>query len=221
MYERKECPSCHCIIYSDLDICPICGYDFSSNLKFEEESCFQSNEEATAINFCPNCGKELNSCTNFCSNCGYKIDRTNANSSTNNQNNFCQKTTEKNNNINIIQGQYTNPPKSGFIAGILAFFLGTFGFHNFYLRRYPQGIIQLLISLISRSKIKPLYAILGLIIVYIWSFCDFCRICNGTLLPVERSLQIGEGQEKVLCIMRGLAVVGWIIIAISIFMINL
>lgn len=214
MYEKKECPSCHCIIFSDRNICPFCGYDFSSNHEPEEEeekeSCGPSNEETTALHFCPNCGKELIVRTNFCANCGYKLNETNENA----------QASPGSYNKNIVQGQYTPPSKNGFLAGMLAFFLGPFGFHNLYLRRYPQGIIQLLISLICPRMIGRYvdFAILGLVIVYIWSFSDFWRICNGTLLPVGRSLQITDGQVKALCIMRGLVVVGWIIIALIIFM---
>ena len=51
------------------------------------------------------------------------------------------------NNLNS-QGEAATSPKSRAIYGVLGFFLGIFGIHNFYLGRKIQGFFQILIWLI-------------------------------------------------------------------------
>ena len=57
-------------------------------------------------------------------------------------------------------------PKQWIVALLLAFFLGPFGIHNFYLGYTTKGIIQLVISL----------TVVGLIVTGIWAFIDFIMI---------------------------------------------
>src|SRR5574344_203984 len=80
--------------------------------------------------FCPNCGRELPLESHFCPGCGKDMTR----------------------------GARPEPPSAGaagtspcnrFIYLLLAFFLGTFGIHNFYAKRITRGLIQLLLTLFS------------------------------------------------------------------------
>lgn len=57
-------------------------------------------------------------------------------------------------------------PKQWIVALLLAFFLGPFGIHNFYLGYTTKGIIQLVISL----------TVVGLIVTGIWAFIDFIML---------------------------------------------
>lgn len=57
------------------------------------------------------------------------------------------------------------------IAAILAFFVGAFGIHNFYLGRKKQGIWQLVLTLLVITS--PISAI--------WALVDFVRILMGKL----------------------------------------
>ncbi|MCD4548872.1 MULTISPECIES: TM2 domain-containing protein [unclassified Schaalia] len=59
-------------------------------------------------------------------------------------------------------------PKSMIAAALLAFFLGTFGIHNFYLGYTGKGIAQLLITVLTLG--------LGAVITGIWAFVEFILI---------------------------------------------
>ena len=57
-------------------------------------------------------------------------------------------------------------PKQWIVALLLAFFLGPFGIHNFYLGYTTKGIIQLVLTL----------TFIGLIVSGIWAFIDFIML---------------------------------------------
>ena len=60
------------------------------------------------------------------------------------------------------------------IAILLAFFLGAFGVHRFYLGYNTTGIAMLIITLVGFVTFFPL------IIVGIWALVDFIRIIIGS-----------------------------------------
>lgn len=64
------------------------------------------------------------------------------------------------------QQAYANPPKQWVLALVLAFFLGGFGVHNFYLGYTTRGIIQLLLTI----------TFFGAIISCIWALIEFIMI---------------------------------------------
>ncbi len=74
-------------------------------------------------------------------------------------------------------------PKQWIVALLLAFFLGPFGIHNFYLGYTTKGIIQLVISL----------TVVGLFVTGIWALIDFIMIimrsgsyaCDAQGQPLE------------------------------------
>lgn len=61
---------------------------------------------------------------------------------------------------------YAGPPKQWIVAVLLAFFLGAFGVHNFYLGYAARGIIQLILTL----------TFVGAIVSGIWAFIEFILI---------------------------------------------
>ena len=67
---------------------------------------------------------------------------------------------------------YATPPKSKVTAALLAFFLGGFGIHNFYLGYTAKGVIQLVLTL----------TFYGILISGIWAFVEFIMILTG-LMP--------------------------------------
>lgn len=67
------------------------------------------------------------------------------------------------------------PPKSKVAAALLAFFLGCFGIHNFYLGFTGRGVAQLLITVLSLS------CGYGVIITWIWAFIEFILILTGSI----------------------------------------
>lgn len=61
-------------------------------------------------------------------------------------------------------------PKSRLVAFLLAFFIGVFGAHRFYLGKTGTAVVQLILTL----------TFFGLIITGIWSFIDWIVIlCGG------------------------------------------
>jgi len=60
---------------------------------------------------------------------------------------------------------------------LLGVFLGSLGIHNFYIGRTKQGVIQLLISLLSAGTLS--------FVSWIWAIVDICNIntdASGTPL---------------------------------------
>ncbi len=60
---------------------------------------------------------------------------------------------------------------------LLGVFLGSLGIHNFYIGRTKQGVIQLLISLLSAGLLS--------FVSWIWAIVDICTIntdASGTPL---------------------------------------
>ena len=64
------------------------------------------------------------------------------------------------------QGAYATPPKQWVLALVLAFFLGGFGVHNFYLGYTTRGIIQLVLTI----------TLVGAPISAIWALIEFIMI---------------------------------------------
>ena len=81
------------------------------------------------------------------------------------------------------QGAYATPPKQWIVALLLAFFVGIFGIHNFYLGYTTKGIIQLILSL----------TVIGMLVTGIWAFVEFIMIimrygaygCDAQGRPLE------------------------------------
>lgn len=98
--------------------------------------------------------------------------------------------------------------KSKIAAALLAFFLGGFGVHDFYLGNKRNGIIKLLGSILGIALMVigfvaaattttttglaalPALALIGWLIILgvsIWAFVDFIRILTGSYQPVDGS----------------------------------
>lgn len=81
------------------------------------------------------------------------------------------------------QGAYTTPPKQWIVALLLAFFVGIFGIHNFYLGYTAKGVIQLILSV----------TVIGMLVTGIWAFVEFIMIimrygaygCDAQGRPLE------------------------------------
>lgn len=81
-------------------------------------------------------------------------------------------TTKNSNNIsfNTNANQITSPQKSKVAAALLAWFLGCYGVHDFYLGYKKNGIIKIILTI----------TIIGSLVSYIWSLVDLIKIiCNG------------------------------------------
>lgn len=69
--------------------------------------------------------------------------------------------------------------KNWLVAALLAFFLGTFGVHNFYLGYTRKATVQLVITLISYVTMIVLVGFIGLGVVALWAFVEFVMILVG------------------------------------------
>lgn len=63
------------------------------------------------------------------------------------------------------------------IAGLLAFFLGQFGLHNFYLGKYKKGVLQLVLTLIFRG----FHMRFIVLIMVFWTIAEAILIVNGKI----------------------------------------
>jgi len=66
----------------------------------------------------------------------------------------------------FAQGVYANPPKQWIVALLLAFFVGIFGIHNFYLGYTTKGIIQLVLTI----------TVIGIFVSGPWALIDFIML---------------------------------------------
>ena len=125
--------------------CKECEAEMSDKAKF----CPKCGAENT-IMFCPECGKQLSSKAVMCPGCGYTFGSA----------------------YNQIS---SNGAKSKVCAALLAFFLGAFGIHNFYLGYIGRGVIQLLLVTVGWI------IIIGPLVSVIWAFVEFILILTGSI----------------------------------------
>jgi hypothetical protein len=71
----------------------------------------------------------------------------------------------------------TGPPKSKATAALLAFFLGAFGIHRFYLGNSTLGIVMLLMTVLSMGFLAP--------VVCIWAFIEMVMILGGSMRDAQ------------------------------------
>ena len=137
--------------------------------------------------FCRNCGKELIGSPEICLSCGAKPLGGNS---------FCQ-----------ACGNQTNPlaeicikcgarlakvdaaeasPKSRLATTLLAWFLGTFGAHRFYLEKFGTAVTMLLLGIVGWATIW-IYGIgaIFLAAVGIWALIDFIMAVAGAMKDRE------------------------------------
>lgn len=104
--------------------CKTCGAEMNEN----QVICLKCGcSKGTGTKYCANCGKELMPNAFACLNCGVA-----ANYGVQNKKEM----------VNVDNG-WCPADKDKTIALLLAFFLGGFGFHNFYLGESKKGILRL------------------------------------------------------------------------------
>lgn len=104
--------------------------------------------------FCENCGKEINENQDICLGCGKAVKKEN----------------------NQVVGQ-----KSKVAAALLAFFLGCFGAHNFYLGHTGKAVAQLLLTIFGYILTVVIIGAFMIIAVGIWAFVEFILILTGSI----------------------------------------
>lgn len=71
----------------------------------------------------------------------------------------------------------TGARKSKATAALLAFFLGAFGIHRFYLGNSTLGIVMLLASVLSMGILAPLVAV--------WALIEMVLILTGSMRDAQ------------------------------------
>lgn len=82
--------------------------------------------------------------------------------------------------VNVSVQAPMGPPKSKATAALLAFFLGGFGAHNFYLGYSLRGGLQLGLWVLSLVTIFFLIGGIGFFALGIWVFIEFILILMGS-----------------------------------------
>ena len=142
--------------------------------------------------FCRNCGKELIGAPEICLGCGAKPLA---------GSNFCQACGAPTDplaeicmkcGVRIAKGAVVTgdiSPKSRLAVTLLAWFLGTFGAHRFYLGKTGTAIVMLILGIIGYATLW-LYGIgfIFLAAVGIWAFIDFIFAVSGNMRDTEGKL---------------------------------
>ncbi|MDM7999880.1 MAG: TM2 domain-containing protein [Dehalococcoidia bacterium] len=110
--------------------------------------------------FCPKCGKETADNQAFCASCGAPLTQ--------------QAATPESPPVGIS-------PKSRLATTLLAWFLGEFGAHRFYIGKIGSAVVMLILALIGWATVWFLVGIPFLVIVGIWSLVDFIFAVAGKM----------------------------------------
>lgn len=117
-------------------------------------------ERMAGIRFCPDCGSATNPMAEICVKCGVRVGK-----------------------------ELDISPKSRLAATLLAFFLGDFGAHRFYVGKNGTAVVMLLLGVIGWATIWILgIGLIFLIPVWIWSTVDFIFAVAGRMRDSQGNL---------------------------------
>ncbi len=139
--------------------------------------------------FCRNCGKELIGTPEICMNCGAKPSAGNSfcqacGAETNPLAEICIKCGVRLAKAGVAAGDVS--PKSRLAATLLAWFLGGFGAHRFYLGKTATAIGMLALTILGWITIWIWgLGFLFLVAVGIWAFVDFLIAVTGNMKDLE------------------------------------
>ena len=72
-------------------------------------------------------------------------------------------------------------PKSRLAATLLAFFLGEFGAHRFYIGKIGTAVVMLVLAIIGIATVWFFVGIAFLVAVGIWALIDFIFAVSGNM----------------------------------------
>jgi TM2 domain-containing membrane protein YozV/RNA polymerase subunit RPABC4/transcription elongation factor Spt4 len=164
----KFCVACGNQIHVKAEICPRCGVRqpaiggmgsafWSDGRKDSGTSEQQQGASQYAppqpTKFCVTCGNHIHVKAEICPRCGVRQPGTGG-----------------------LGGAFSSEGrKDKIVAALLAFFLGMFGVHRFYLGDTKNGTIMLVGSLVSWLLLVVGIGLLGLMVFGVWGFVDFVR----------------------------------------------
>ncbi len=112
--------------------------------------------------FCHACGAETNPLAEICIKCGVRLGTAG------------------------IAGDIS--PKSRLATTLLAWFLGQFGAHRFYLGKIGTAVIMLVLGIVGYATIWVIAGYVFLVAVWIWAFIDFLIAVTGNMKDTEGKL---------------------------------
>ena len=139
---------------------------------------------------CRNCGKELIGTPEYCVGCGARPLAGNkfcqaCGAATDPMAELCLKCGAKLGKT--VAGDAS--PKSRMVTTLLAFFLGEFGAHRFYLGKTGTAIAMLLLTIVGYATIWLfLIGFVFLAAVWIWNLIDFIMAIAGTMKDKDGKL---------------------------------
>ncbi len=172
----KVCKACGKAMDDSYNTCPYCGAAYSD-----------SQSEQFNRNAADNAEPNMNNAQNaYNPNNAYNPQNTynpqgnpyGQNPPFGNNRQYAQNVPHYNNvNTNTDYTPAPRPQRSAYIAAILAFTLGAFGVHNFYLDKKNRALTQLLVSLIGSVFTLGIAAI----VIEIWAIIEGIKILKGEI----------------------------------------
>ena len=141
--------------------------------------------------FCRNCGKELIGTPEICMNCGARPLVGGSfchacGAATNPLAEICVKC-----GVRLTKAEEVGiSPKSRLTTTLLAWFLGIFGAHRFYLRKTKTAIVMLILTILYLATVQfwGMIMVIALAIVGLWAFTDFIFAVSGIMKDKEGRL---------------------------------
>ena len=112
--------------------------------------------------FCPKCGKETPENQAFCASCGAPLTQAATPGAP----------------APVAAGI---SPKSRLATTLLAFFLGEFGAHRFYIGKTGTAVVMLVLTIIGYATCWLLIGFIPLAIVWVWNLIDFIFAAVGKM----------------------------------------
>ena len=133
---------------------------------------------------CRNCGKELIGTPEYCVGCGAKPMAGNkfcqaCGAATDPMAELCLKCGAKLGKTTLVADDVS--PKSRLITTLLAFFLGEFGAHRFYLGKTGTAVAMLLLTIVGWATFIFIVGWFFLAAVWIWNLIDFIMAIAGSM----------------------------------------
>jgi TM2 domain-containing membrane protein YozV len=112
--------------------------------------------------FCPKCGKETPENQAFCASCGAPLTQAATPGAP----------------APVAAGI---SPKSRLATVLLAFFLGEFGAHRFYIGKTGTAVVMLVLTIIGYATIWLIIGFIPLAVVWAWNLIDFIIAVVGKM----------------------------------------